>query len=268
MALDPVTTSALIQGGTKILGGLIGGKQSNLSKHLAAEQLHMARRQEAWQRTMDTEGVRIRARDARKAGLHPYFALGGGVNASSPATYVPGFQDTGFTGSHAGDAISGVGEALGDWVERKYKPTDPNDALRTRLLKAQVKEAEAHAEKAHNDNKRVTQAANHHRSSDPDLPADGVQIFPWKDAPRLPPLEKLPIRVHPRERFPNKVQAHGKNGDDYYPYAPPGLGGDEINQVIWLINRSIEEIGKRVHPGKTRRAPPRKRRYRPRKGDS
>lgn len=65
-------------------------------------QLSFAKRQFRLQRDLTKEGIQRRVADAKKAGLHPLYALGGSASAS-PTTFIPGQSPT---GSAPGLAVS------------------------------------------------------------------------------------------------------------------------------------------------------------------
>ena len=56
--------------------------------------LAFARKQLKLQDRLTTQGIQRRVNDARKAGLHPLYALGGTISAS-PTTFIPGQSPTG-----------------------------------------------------------------------------------------------------------------------------------------------------------------------------
>lgn len=78
----------------------------------------------ALQREFAQKGIQWRVEDAKKAGLHPLFALGGSVASASP---IPVFD----SGAQAMD-FSSVGDALSKWMDRKkvegaVTTTDPDE---------------------------------------------------------------------------------------------------------------------------------------------
>lgn len=66
------------------------------------KQLRFAREQFQLQKELTTEGIQRRVYDAKQAGLHPLYALGGSIS-SSPTNFIPGQSPT---GSSAGIAVS------------------------------------------------------------------------------------------------------------------------------------------------------------------
>lgn len=81
MALDPMTTAALISGGSRLIGGLFGS--SSASKQRSADAANMAA-DRALQKEFAQYGVRWKVEDAKAAGLHPLAALGIQTHSASP----------------------------------------------------------------------------------------------------------------------------------------------------------------------------------------
>lgn len=81
LTMDPLTSAALITGGSSIIGGLIGGsgqsKANKVNAQLAREQMH-------FQKVMSDTAVRRRMNDLREAGINPILA------AKYDATTPPG----------------------------------------------------------------------------------------------------------------------------------------------------------------------------------
>lgn len=238
MAIDPGTAaiaSSVIQAGA----GLFGSRKTpSLTKEVNHSTLRLQKQQERWNEwafNTRNKKFRLAAADAKAAGLHPLFALGTGVTMSGGAPSGMGALDGGQheSGSLAGTALNAVGQGLRDYAKATAK--DPLQQKQLDLIQSQIDLNRANHDLALSRAAGELQKANHTR---PAVSPDGVQVFPYNQAP--PTYERLPVRVEPRELHPNKVQAHGKGGRDHYSYAPPGLGGDEINQIIWLMNRAIE----------------------------
>lgn len=127
--MDPLVTSALIGGGTSLLGGamsaLTGGKSAS---DQAYDNMKM-------QRVFAKNGVRWKVADAKKAGVHPLAALG-----ANTVSYIP--QSVGDTrGSDYG--ITQAGQNIARAVSAKQ--TAPERALeqaQIRLLNAQAQNLE------------------------------------------------------------------------------------------------------------------------------
>lgn len=94
--------SSLISAGSSLLGGLLNRKS-------AKKQVDQ---NTALQREFAQNGIQWRVADAKKAGLHPLYALGGGG-----ATYSPSPITT-----HMGDAVAQAGQAIGGAMSRQAAP--------------------------------------------------------------------------------------------------------------------------------------------------
>lgn len=97
-----------------------------------------AARSEAMQREFAQNGIRWRTEDAKAAGLHPLFALGG-----SGATFTPSAATINFDngGAHLGRGLSEAGQNLGRAVAAQQTPDQ------RALAAAQLKALEANAER-------------------------------------------------------------------------------------------------------------------------
>lgn len=87
----------LISAGTSLLGGLLGRKSQN----------KMADKQAALQKEFAQSGIQWRVEDAKKAGIHPLYALGAQTASFSPVS----------VGDPLGGAFSDMGQHLGRAVD-------------------------------------------------------------------------------------------------------------------------------------------------------
>jgi len=107
------------------LFGLLGAREQEES----AEGIH--RENVAAQREFAQQGIRWRVEDAKAAGLHPLFALGGSGATYSPSSYV---------GGETGRAISEMGQNVGRAISAQQTPAQREAAaLQLEILKNQVK---------------------------------------------------------------------------------------------------------------------------------
>lgn len=97
------TLGGAIGGG--LLGGFMGGGSSKTAKKLAREQMDRA---EALQREFAQNGIRWRVEDAKRAGVHPLYALGGpGASFNPSSVSVGGDQPPDFSGiASAGQSVA------------------------------------------------------------------------------------------------------------------------------------------------------------------
>lgn len=89
---------SLIAAGSQLLGGFLGNK--------AAEK--NAERQEALQREFAQSGIQWKVEDAKKAGIHPLYALGANTTSYQPVGAGGGASDF----SWLGDAGQNIGRAI------------------------------------------------------------------------------------------------------------------------------------------------------------
>lgn len=113
------------------VGGFLGGKNQGLASHdqrfIAHQQMAMAERNEAFQRQLATQGIRMRVADAEAAGLHPLAALGasGASGGFGPAS-ISGGSD--YQPSRVGHGLQNMGQEISRAMmagatreEREYK---------------------------------------------------------------------------------------------------------------------------------------------------
>lgn len=115
--MDPIIGGALISGASSLLGGLF----SNSSNRRAMlEQLK-------FQREFAKSGIQWRVEDAKKAGLHPLYALGAqGLPQYSPS----------YSADAVGPALASAGQDIGRAVMARATPAE-RLAARMQLLEAQ-----------------------------------------------------------------------------------------------------------------------------------
>lgn len=107
--MEPATMmgAGALLSGIGSIGSLFGGSSKSAlraQENIAGQNLKM---QEAFAK----EGIRWRVDDAKKAGIHPLYALGASIPSYSPSTYIPG--DSGPKRDY-GSALRGLGQASQD----------------------------------------------------------------------------------------------------------------------------------------------------------
>lgn len=159
---------------TDLVGGLWSDKQSRKSEK---RQQALASYQFETQRADDKRRIQDAVADARAAGVHPLFALGGSASASP--TIMAGQAAT---GSHTGDAIARAGERFA-----KSK----GDNLTAELLREQIKSERTR--------RRGDEIANMRAASELAKAKHQVDVKPGAGqlAP-LPPDEAQTIPLPPR----------------------------------------------------------------------
>lgn len=104
---------SLLSAGSSLIGGLLGNKAEKKER---AMQLEFAQ-----------NGIQWKVADAKKAGIHPLFALGAPTQSYSPIS----------TGS-LGDAVSNMGQDLGRAADAVRKPVQKVDAYVAKLQALQL----------------------------------------------------------------------------------------------------------------------------------
>lgn len=118
--MDPIVGGALIAAGSNILGGLLGSKSESKSLKL--------------QRDWNMNRIRYTVEDARRAGVHPLFALGASV----------GTQQLTQTGGAISQGVGRAGEAMARGVAQSQIEANKAQALKD-IAEAQLAEARASA---------------------------------------------------------------------------------------------------------------------------
>lgn len=143
--------------GSQFAGSLISG---NRSSRIAADNRQAAERhaqsQEALQREFAQHGVRWKVEDAKAAGLHPLFALGGATTSYSPTSYV---GDGGRDSGGLGEAISGMGQNVSRAVQaQETAPQREQRVMGLQLQASQIRENDARALYYQNEAARSSQS--------------------------------------------------------------------------------------------------------------
>lgn len=131
----------LISAGTSILGGLLGKKSADEARE---QSLALARENMALQREFAQSGIQWRVEDAKKAGIHPIYALGGAGASFSPVS-------ANFTAdTSVPNALAAAGQDIGRAVHATRTQKDRVGALSATAAKLQLEGAQLD-----NDLKRV-----------------------------------------------------------------------------------------------------------------
>lgn len=110
----------LISAGASLLGGLLGKSSADKARQQA--EAHSLR-QEAMQREFAQNGIQWKVEDAKKAGIHPIYALGG-----STASYAPVSQA--FTADTSlPNALASAGQDVGRAIHATRTAKDRNGAV-------------------------------------------------------------------------------------------------------------------------------------------
>lgn len=122
--MDPIIGGALIAGGSSLLGGFLGQEAAD------------RRADEAYERQLALEGTQIqrRVKDAKEAGIHPLFAMGGQIMSGPPMAM----------GDTVGGAIAEGGQSVGNIVSRMAtQPERQKMQAELGLVASQMAESDA-----------------------------------------------------------------------------------------------------------------------------
>lgn len=168
---------ALIGAGANLLGGLFG-RQGAKDQNAAA--MAVAERNIALQREFAQNGIRWKVADAKKAGIHPLYALGASTTSFSPVS-------VGSVNEMA--PLADMSRNLGQDLTRAANATRtaPERVAATKLTALQLEGAQLD-----NDLKRTQIASSIQRlkqQSNPPIPASGPFVVPENSkADERPPL--------------------------------------------------------------------------------
>lgn len=123
---------SVIGAGASLVGGLLGNSSS--SKARAQADRHY-QQEAAWRRTMATHGIQFRVQDAKKAGIHPVYAMG------NTPTYTPISRN--FSGDNF-DWIGKTGQNLGRAIDAQQTKAEraKNDAYTGQMQKLSLERAQ------------------------------------------------------------------------------------------------------------------------------
>lgn len=102
---------SLIGGGASIVGGLIGARSAEADRQQTDFWNQQSQEQNRKQFVdLQRRSIQWRVKDAKKAGLHPLFALGGTASGASPTPFIPGQTES---GNALGRGIAQAGAIVG-----------------------------------------------------------------------------------------------------------------------------------------------------------
>lgn len=217
-----------------VVGGLIGKGVADDNRaqtdYWNKESLRWTKRQ--WNEAQD-EFIQRRVSDAKKAGVHPLYALG----VSSPGTgqFIPGQSES---GNWLGEGIANAGHSLERSItgrSARRASARHNRAVlhnETRIAESVVR---ANKAKAQRDIAEAALAAAQARQivTDANIQQDVVaapRTFPLKTGT---PIAKRKLISEPRRSLPAKIELVGPKGRRQI--TNPDAGLDEVGQVEYVV---------------------------------
>lgn len=198
--------------------------------------LALARDQFDYQRRLQHKKIQYTVADAKKAGLHPLFALGAGSTSFSPTSYIPGQSET---GSFASDAAT----AIGDWAEARQRSAErkeqrsaeePLKRAQLELLQAQKERTIAERDLAASQAARVAQSSNVTRPAVTyPLVESAQQANPFS------PVETVPQKVHADRGV---IKREGKGSRPHWDEETWGEGGPIATMVYPWLEYMVETL--------------------------
>lgn len=204
------------------LGSLAGGSKGMSSDKAFAQNYGLMKSQMRYQQAMDKTLIRRRVRDAKKAGLHPLYALG-----ASPGNYSTSPGNVQPTEGTGGDVFSAMGQGITSAVNayqqrRQFKQQSEYNEKNNQLLDAKIEETRARteAQKMNNVNSLfdfVNNSAMASQFNRLGMSIDGTQ------ARATPRLETALGGI-----TPNPKHAKAQDMSDYY--------GDVVGESTGIVN--------------------------------
>lgn len=192
----------LIAAGSSLLGGIIGGNQ----------QAKLAKQNIQLQKDFAQQGIQWKVADAKKAGVHPLYALGAQTTSFSPVS----------VGSSLGEGIASAGQDVGRAVN-----ATSSESVRASAAAAALTQLQLERGKLENDLLRTELAskiARNTQTASPPLPSPGDRYL----------IDGQPVRgvkTVPLERITTGASGVGEGG------AIPDLGYSRTNQG-WAVTPS------------------------------
>lgn len=253
----------IISAGANLAGSLFEGSE----QRAASEELYdkQERFQKKWNRRqwdLAKRGMRISERpvstvvaDARRAGIHPLYAMGA-AGGSSPSFSAGGPPRVHPSGSGLGTGIARAGQILGEGISARRKAPTPLEAAtlanmeaQTEAFRSQGRRNDAEAYAAASEAKRAEQkAASTGRDAEtfaynPRAPIPRKALSAATGRPKGTRPEKRPVEVFPHADISPRGTATFTDPDGVLvtlPWYGDESGFDEIGQVLnaWELAKS------------------------------
>lgn len=215
--------------GLDLLGGIMGRKSqkraTDAQNRLYQQSLNQAQGQ--FDAQMD-QSIQRRVSDAKKAGVHPLFAMGASVGASP--TLSAGQPPRQPTGSAMGDALTAMSEKLG--FNRVNAAQAARDEAEAQLLNSQRKRIELELMSQGRDGARTYAYGEKPVEQGSDV-AYGQPTFYQPEIPKHAP-GKPHLVAGTKPGFIEIKMPDGRVVENY----DPDLGLDEIGQINYALERA------------------------------
>lgn len=227
--MDPVTAGALISAGSKIIGGFLGNKSAEKQ---AAQNFE---RNAALQKEFAQSGIQWRVEDAKKAGIHPLYAVGANTPTYTPVSSVGG-TDYSFLGSAGQD----IGRAVN---------ATRSESARQEAYTATVQDLSVKKMKLEND-LLASQVAKINASMNPPMPSAGDRYLVDGQAQsglvKTGPLKRQASAPGALSQEAGAVNSVGymRTATGLAPVrsrdATDRLDDDTIGNLIWNVNNRLK----------------------------
>ena len=225
---------AVIAAGASIAGSLLssgGGQNKGITDAYRAEDKRARERI-----------YRTSVEDAKKAGLHPLFALGSSANFSPSGQYVSQ------TGSAAGEGIARAGEHIAEGVRQKKQGERQvvMDAasrqihdLRITKMGKEIQLDDAELMKRASDLRMAEMQLLYWGDGGTGVPSSSGEsrMYPY-GTKTGPPLDQRPLVASARQSMPETVESVSPDGTRMQ-LLNPDLGLDEVGQAEYLRLKAI-----------------------------
>lgn len=174
------------------------------------DDMKFAREQFEWQKELAHHGLKYRMEDAKRAGVHPLFAVGGGAATAGPTVSVgtpaPPSSDTGYgSGSDIGSSLARMGQG----VERAINATATREDKELEAYNSKMRILTLENKMLENESIKAATASHYARlaqQSGPSMPNAAVQT------------------IHgPAEMKPPEIPTHAP-GQPHVESGPPSPG--------------------------------------------
>lgn len=245
--MDPFIGGALIGGGATLLGGLLGSKSAKDANEQNAE---AARQSAELQKEFAKNGVRWKVEDAKKAGVHPLYALGANTHSFAPVS----------VGAQPDYSMANAVKDMGQDISRSVQATRTHQEQE--LSKLQLASAKADLEGKIIDNQIRASQFQKINQAKTAMPSGSLDNF-------IPGQGNSPsIKINPSERTASQkgrlAQEAGWRPDVAFartdtgltPVIPQSLSesmeDDLIGKILWRVrNQLVPNITGKGAPAKS-----------------